>query len=73
MAQKRAIVGGAGTFGRACERRLGQQGCEVIVLKKSRGVSGRRATHPTETGAFDHGAQSFTVRGQAFRALVGAT
>ena len=39
----------------------------VRVFEKSRGVGGRMSTRRTETFSFDHGAQYFTVRTQAFR------
>jgi hypothetical protein len=44
----------------------------VIVLEKSRGVGGRMATRRLGWAVCDHGAQFFTVRGNAFGDLVTA-
>ena len=57
----RIAVVGAGISGLSCARLLKACGHEVVVLDKSRGSSGRMATRRHEQGAFDHGAQYFTV------------
>jgi predicted NAD/FAD-dependent oxidoreductase len=62
---------GAGIAGLACARDLRSSGIRVTTLEKSRGVGGRMATRRTDSGgAFDHGAQYFTVRDPAFDSLV---
>ena len=50
----------------ACARTLAQAGHKVTVFEKSRGPGGRMSTRNTEFGAFDHGAQYFTVRDARF-------
>jgi hypothetical protein len=70
MTRSIAIIG-AGMAGLAAARRLGAAGCSITLFDKSRGVGGRMATRRVETLQFDHGAQYFTARGEAFRALVG--
>jgi predicted NAD/FAD-dependent oxidoreductase len=42
----------------------------VVVLEKSRGVGGRMATRRVGEAICDHGAQFFTVRGEAFGGMV---
>ena len=67
---KVAIIG-AGISGLVCARLLVEQGMEVTVFEKSRGVGGRMATRRTPEGChFDHGAQYFTVRDERFRRYV---
>jgi len=51
-------------------RRLVDDGADVIVIDKGRGVGGRMATRRHAGGTFDHGAQFLTVRSEAFSALV---
>ena len=64
----RVAVIGAGISGLVCARLLVEQGMEVTVFEKSRGVGGRMATRRTPEGChFDHGAQYFTVRDERFR------
>ena len=65
-AKRRIAVIGAGIAGIACARTLQQAGHEVTVFEKSRGAGGRMSTRNTEFGAFDHGAQYFTVRDARF-------
>jgi predicted NAD/FAD-dependent oxidoreductase len=61
-----AVIG-AGISGLACARALAENGLDVTVFEKSRGVGGRMATRRTETGlTFDHGAQYFTARQERF-------
>lgn len=58
---------GAGIAGLACARMLHNSGIAVSVLEKSGGVGGRVATRRTDSGfTFDHGAQYFTARDEAF-------
>ena len=60
-----AVIG-AGIAGMACARTLAQAGHKVTVFEKSRSAGGRMSTRDTEFGAFDHGAQYFTVRDARF-------
>jgi len=61
-----AVVG-AGVAGSAAARELTARGLRVVVLDKGRGVGGRASTRRAQPFAFDHGAQYFTARGEAFR------
>ena len=61
------VVIGAGIAGLLAAWELAAQGNRVRVLEKSRGVGGRLATKRVGAGAFDQGAQYFTVREEAFR------
>jgi renalase len=62
----RAIVVGAGLSGLAAARALAAGGHDVTVFDKGRGPGGRLATRRIGDATFDHGAQFFTVRGEAF-------
>ncbi len=62
----RVVVIGAGLSGLVAARRLADDH-EVVVLDKGRSVGGRLATRRIGDGVLDHGAQFFTVRGDAFR------
>ena len=68
-----AIVG-AGLSGLSCATGLTRGGHEVALFDKGRTAGGRMATRllPTPSGeaSFDHGAQYFTARDEAFRAEV---
>lgn len=70
---KIAIIG-AGMAGLACADHLVAAGHQVRLFDKGRGPGGRMSTRRMETVAgevsFDHGAQYFTVRDQAFRAAM---
>jgi predicted NAD/FAD-dependent oxidoreductase len=67
---KQIAVVGAGMAGVACARTLAQAGHQVTVFEKGQGVGGRMATRISPFGAFDSGAQYFTVRDARFeRAL----
>jgi len=64
-----AVIG-AGLAGLTVARQLAAAGQAVRVFERSRGFGGRLATRRTETAAFDHGAQYFTVQSEAFRDTV---
>lgn len=67
----RVAIVGAGMSGLMCARKLLDNGIDVIVFEKSRGVGGRMATRRTAEGLrFDHGAQYFTVRDPRFESYV---
>lgn len=66
---KVAIVG-AGLSGLVAARSLRNQGHEVIVFDKGRGVGGRLATRRIGEAVLDHGAQFFTVRDSRFQEIV---
>jgi predicted NAD/FAD-dependent oxidoreductase len=65
---------GAGLAGLACAERLVGQGHEVELFDKGRGPGGRMSTRRIVTSRgeahFDHGAQYFTIRDDAFRRRV---
>ncbi len=65
---------GAGMAGLSCAATLSRAGLAVRVLDKGRGPGGRMAARRAEIGgqaaSFDHGAQYFTARDPAFRAVV---
>lgn len=64
----RVAVIGAGLSGLACADVLRQEGKDVVVFEKSRGIGGRLATRRTpENLRFDHGAQFFTIRTKSFK------
>jgi renalase len=65
------VVVGAGLAGLAAARAMQQAGYSVLVLDKSRGLSGRAATKRLDNGAVvDYGAPCFTVRNEPFRQFV---
>ncbi len=64
------VIVGAGMAGLIAANELQDNGWRVTVLDKGRGVGGRMATRRFSGGAFDHGTQFFTVRGERFEALV---
>jgi hypothetical protein len=66
----RVAVIGSGIAGSACARTLAEHGVSVTLLEKSRGPGGRMSTRRGDAGAFDHGAQYFSVRDPRFRARV---
>jgi predicted NAD/FAD-dependent oxidoreductase len=68
----RVAIIGAGMAGAAAASSLMAAGLRVTMFDKSRGVGGRMSTRRMSTPhsgdlRFDHGAQYFTVRGDAFR------
>ena len=60
-----AIIG-AGMAGLSAAEQLRKAGHRVVIFEKSRGFGGRMATRRTGDFQFDHGAQYFTARGNAF-------
>ena len=64
-----AIIG-AGLSGLAAAQVLLDRGRSVHLIDKGRGVGGRLATRRIGDATLDHGAQFFTVRGDAFRSVV---
>lgn len=65
----RIAVVGAGLSGLVAARALRERH-DVTVLDKGRSVGGRLATRRIGDATLDHGAQFFTVRGDAFRTQV---
>jgi len=63
-----AVIG-AGLAGLVVARKL-EESHDVVVFEKSRGVGGRMATRRAGSFRFDHGAQFFTARTQAFRTFL---
>jgi hypothetical protein len=59
-------VVGAGIAGLMAARELKGGGHDVVVFDKGRSPGGRLATRRIGSGRFDHGAQFFTVRSDAF-------
>ncbi len=51
-------------------RHLEANGLRVQLIDKGRGVGGRMSRRRADQGGFDHGAQYFTARSEAFRSLV---
>lgn len=66
----RVAVIGAGLAGLTCAKQLQTEGCEVVVLEKSRGAGGRLSTRRTAQAQYDHGAQYFTARDPDFAAFI---
>lgn len=64
------VVVGAGLAGLTAALVIAEAGGSVSVLDKGRGVGGRLATRRIDDATFDHGAQFFTVRGDAFRTII---
>lgn len=63
-----AIIG-AGIAGLSLAQAL-QPHAQVTVFEKARGVGGRMSARYADPYAFDHGAQYFTARSEAFRAFI---
>jgi renalase len=66
----RIVVVGAGLSGLTAARELTADGHDVTVFDKGRSPGGRLATRRIGDATFDHGAQFFTVRGDALAAQV---
>jgi predicted NAD/FAD-dependent oxidoreductase len=58
--------------GLSAAARLHEAGAQCTVFEKSRGLGGRMATRRAGALQFDHGAQYFTARGEAFRSRLSA-
>ncbi|MEM6999193.1 MAG: FAD-dependent oxidoreductase [Pseudomonadota bacterium] len=69
MTQKIGVIG-AGIAGAWIANQLTAAGHDVVVLEKSRGLGGRMATRRRDNIAFDHGAQFFTARSEAFQTML---
>ncbi len=63
------LIIGAGMSGLTAARELQNNGHEVTVIDKGRGIGGRMATRRFAGGRFDHGAQFFTTRSDEFKAV----
>lgn len=74
VSRPRVVVVGAGLAGLTAARELMSRDVDVVVFDKGRGVGGRMATRRIDTSVgtavFDHGAQFFTARSDAFRSMV---
>ena len=66
----RVVIVGAGMSGLVAANELVAKGHEVTVLDKGRAVGGRMASKRFEGARFDHGAQHFSVRSDAFEEMV---
>lgn len=64
------IVVGAGMAGLTAAVRLAQAGLDVTILDKGRAVGGRMATRRIGEARYDHGAQHFSARSEAFATTV---
>ena len=64
------LVIGAGIAGLTAAKALSEQGHEVRVIEKSRGLGGRAATRRLHGNRVDHGAQYFTARSSVFKGQV---
>jgi renalase len=65
-----AVVIGAGLSGLVAARRLRAAGHDVVVLDKGAVPGGRLSTRRLAAATLDEGAQFFTVRSEAFAAMV---
>lgn len=72
MTGQRVVIIGAGLSGLVAANELQAAGVEVAVVDKGRVPGGRLATRRIGTATLDHGAQFFTVRGDALADLVEA-
>lgn len=70
MPHRTTAIVGAGIAGLACARVLINAGIAVSLFDKARGPGGRLASRRGSEGIFDHGAQFFTARTEAFRSAV---
>lgn len=70
MPHSDVVVVGAGWAGLSAASRLQTAGYRVVVVEKGRGAGGRSATRRQDGFQFDHGAQYFTARSEAFKNAV---
>ena len=68
--KKSSLIVGAGIAGLLAATHLKENGFEVTVVDKGRGVGGRMASRRLNPGRADHGAQFFTVRSPIFQDYV---
>jgi renalase len=68
----RVVIVGAGVSGLCAAQQLQNDGHDVVVLDKGRGVGGRMATRRIGGAVVDHGAQFFTIRTDRFASLTAA-
>lgn len=68
--KKKVAIIGAGMAGVTAAKILKDEGVNVTVFEKSRGVGGRMSTRRNEFGHFDHGAQYFTASEPEFQKVV---
>ncbi len=66
------VIIGAGMAGITAARELTREGLTVTILDKGRAVGGRMATRRIGDARFDHGAQHFSARSEAFGDAVAA-
>lgn len=66
---KKIAIIGAGLAGLTLASQLKTK-AEVTVFEKSRGIGGRMATRYADNYEFDHGAQYFTAKSQAFQTFL---
>ncbi|HEY4331632.1 MAG TPA: FAD-dependent oxidoreductase [Ilumatobacteraceae bacterium] len=66
----RVVVVGAGLSGIIAASELTAAGHDVIALERGRSPGGRLATRRIGAATLDHGAQFFTIRSDAFAAIV---
>ncbi len=64
------LIVGAGMSGLVAARVLTEAGYAVSLVDKGRAVGGRMATRRVGEGRFDHGAQHFSARTDAFASVV---
>ena len=64
--QERVLIVGAGIAGLTAAHALRRAGVAPVLVDKSRAVGGRMATRTIGEARFDHGAQHFGIRSEAF-------
>ena len=66
----KVVVVGAGISGCVCAYRLAEQGHDVVLVEKGRGVGGRMSTRRMAGARIDHGAQFFTAKSDNFKKII---